>query len=211
VSGVDSFIEFSVVTSEGAFIKVNSHSNPLLFWALRGGGGGTYGIVTEVTYRTHGPTTVVAQVMVATSTNPVTYAKLITEFIRISPSLSDTGWSGYNSFILPGTFSTLTIAPNVTWAQANATWDPFFSFANNLTSEGLEITTAFTLPFDSWCAWYKELLPPFLTGSNYDLASRLFPKDTVLQDWEKIGSTLATINTGYLSVFRRNVLTVDIG
>lgn len=37
----DNVVEFEVVTPDGKFQKVSECSNPELFWALRGGGGGT--------------------------------------------------------------------------------------------------------------------------------------------------------------------------
>jgi FAD binding domain len=38
---VDQVLEYEVVTADGKFQKVSACSNPELFWALRGGGGGT--------------------------------------------------------------------------------------------------------------------------------------------------------------------------
>ena len=198
--GVDNAIEFSVVTANGNFIIANSHLHTDLFWALRGGGGGTYGIVISVTYNTHPPTSVVTSTIVATSTNPDTRKKLITEFVRISPTLSDAGWAGYIYLLDPTAFSLLTIAPNVTWAQANASWDPFFAYANSLASEGLQVSTAFTLPLDSWHTWYKQILPPFTTGTNDELGSRLLPKDFVINNYQEIGNTLAGVTGAILSV-----------
>ena len=52
-SGVDNVIEITVVTSCGEYLTTNNYRNSDLFWALRGGGGGTYSVVTYVTYRTY--------------------------------------------------------------------------------------------------------------------------------------------------------------
>ncbi|KAG6327489.1 hypothetical protein ID866_11600, partial [Astraeus odoratus] len=41
--GVDNAVEITVVTSTGEHLTVNNYQYPDLFWALRGGGGGTYG------------------------------------------------------------------------------------------------------------------------------------------------------------------------
>jgi len=49
-SGVDNAIEITVVTSTGEHLTVNDYQYSDLFWALRGGGGGTYGVITSVTY-----------------------------------------------------------------------------------------------------------------------------------------------------------------
>ena len=47
-----SLIEAEVVTADGEVRIANACSNPDLFWALKGGGGG-FGVVTRVTLRTH--------------------------------------------------------------------------------------------------------------------------------------------------------------
>jgi FAD/FMN-containing dehydrogenase len=45
-------LEAEVVTADGAVRVVNACRDPDLFWALKGGGGGTFGIVTRLTLRT---------------------------------------------------------------------------------------------------------------------------------------------------------------
>ena len=47
-----SLIEAEIVTADGEVKIANACSNPDLFWALKGGGGG-FGVVTRVTLRTH--------------------------------------------------------------------------------------------------------------------------------------------------------------
>lgn len=42
-----------IVIKQGKLVTANEFENPDLFWALRGGGGGTFGVVTSVTLRTH--------------------------------------------------------------------------------------------------------------------------------------------------------------
>ena len=48
-----SLIEAEVVTADGQVRIANACTNPDLFWALKGGGGGSFGIVTRLTLRTH--------------------------------------------------------------------------------------------------------------------------------------------------------------
>jgi len=48
-----SMLEAEVVTADGRVLVANGCQNQDLFWALRGGGGGTFGVVTRVTLRTH--------------------------------------------------------------------------------------------------------------------------------------------------------------
>lgn len=51
--GVDNVLEFQVVKADGSLITANACENTDLFWALRGGGGGTWGVVTNVKYKLH--------------------------------------------------------------------------------------------------------------------------------------------------------------
>ena len=57
--GVDNVLRLEVVTTDAEAIVVDACSHGELFWALRGGGGGSFGVVTAAYYRTHEPAPVV--------------------------------------------------------------------------------------------------------------------------------------------------------
>jgi FAD/FMN-containing dehydrogenase len=46
-------LEAEIVTADGSARIVNACTNPDLFWALKGGGGGSWGVVTKLTLCTH--------------------------------------------------------------------------------------------------------------------------------------------------------------
>ncbi|PBK59577.1 FAD-binding domain-containing protein [Armillaria solidipes] len=48
----DNVLEFEVVTANSTYLKVNEKQNTDLFWALRGGGAGSWGIIVSATFRT---------------------------------------------------------------------------------------------------------------------------------------------------------------
>jgi FAD binding domain/Berberine and berberine like len=48
----DSILSMEVVDASGQILKVSEQDNPDLFWALRGGGNGSFGVVTNFNFRT---------------------------------------------------------------------------------------------------------------------------------------------------------------
>jgi ribonuclease T2 len=50
---VDNLLEAEVVTANGTLLTANVNSNSDLYWALRGGGGSVWGVITHMTIRAH--------------------------------------------------------------------------------------------------------------------------------------------------------------
>lgn len=49
----DNLLSVEVVLADGRILTCDSENEPDLFWALRGGGGGNFGIVSRFTFKTH--------------------------------------------------------------------------------------------------------------------------------------------------------------
>ncbi len=49
----DNLLAAQIVTADGKVLQVDAEHEPDLFWALRGGGGGNFGIATSFTFKTH--------------------------------------------------------------------------------------------------------------------------------------------------------------
>ena len=49
--GVDNLLEINIIDANGEKRRIDACSNQELWWALRGGGAGTFGVVTSVVYR----------------------------------------------------------------------------------------------------------------------------------------------------------------
>ncbi len=49
----DNLLEATVVLADGSAVVCNRRQHPDLYWALRGGGGGNFGIVTRLVFRTY--------------------------------------------------------------------------------------------------------------------------------------------------------------
>jgi FAD/FMN-containing dehydrogenase len=95
--GADNILEMEVVLPSGEIIITNSASYPDLFWAMRGGGGSTFGIVTQMTYKAyplglqHG-----VHMTITPGTSGLTgYVKGMAYLMTQMPKFVDFGLSGY--------------------------------------------------------------------------------------------------------------------
>ncbi|RFU32605.1 hypothetical protein B7463_g3715, partial [Scytalidium lignicola] len=102
--GADNVLEIKVVTPGGQILTVNECQHQDLFWALRGGGGSTFGIITSVTIKAFPSTPFIVNTLSFGTAPPYTetYWNGITYFLSKYPLLSSQGLGGYG-FILPNT------------------------------------------------------------------------------------------------------------
>ena len=210
---MDNVLEVSVVTSNGFHLVANAHQYPDLFWALRGGGGGTFGVVTSVTYQTRSSFPVVAALLSASvnaSTPNSALSKAFTELVRITPQLTDEGWGGYTIFSPSNgslSFTTLYIVPVSespgSTAQANATMHTYLGYvqqlADNSTQSGhpadvVTLQAASTTLYPAWYEWYSTFFTTGeAVGTNVEIGSWLIPRDVVESDYERVAETLLGI------------------
>ena len=103
--GVDNALRYEVALASGAVVTADACANPDLFWALRGGGGGAWGVVLSVWYRLWPKTPVRVFLMAydaATySTNPGAVVRYLSDhFVPflvsvVRPARLDRRWGGY--------------------------------------------------------------------------------------------------------------------
>ncbi|KAF9481267.1 FAD-binding domain-containing protein [Pholiota conissans] len=91
--GVDRVLEFEVVTPTGKHLFANDCQNTDLFFALRGGGGATFGVVLAVTMRAF-PKTSFTTVGVTFNNAPAVLSPFLDLLIGHSVQWATDGWSG---------------------------------------------------------------------------------------------------------------------
>jgi len=77
-----SLLEAEIVTADGAVRIANRCANPDLFWAIKGGGGGSFGVVTKLVLKTHElPEAFGAAKLAVEATSDEAFRKLIRHFV----------------------------------------------------------------------------------------------------------------------------------
>jgi FAD/FMN-containing dehydrogenase len=125
-------LEAEVVTADGAVRTANACTNPDLFWALKGGGGGAFGVVTRVTLRTHElPNRFGAVFGSIRAESDRSFRDLVGRVLAFyRDALFDRHWGEQLRF---GRNNTLTIGmlfQGLTRQEADALWRPFFSWVD---------------------------------------------------------------------------------
>ncbi|PPQ98779.1 hypothetical protein CVT24_003337 [Panaeolus cyanescens] len=153
--GVDNIVQETVVLPSGEHVVANLHTNPELFWALRGGGGPSFGILTSVTYKTHPAQPVTAAFLVANTTNEEGRLQLFNEWVKVHPSLVDSGWAGFWPYSGTQFFLTLMALGNPpTNPKANATLQGFYDKIS--TIDGVAIDLELTKRYTGFQQWYDD-------------------------------------------------------
>ena len=175
-----------MVAPTGEYLTVNDYQYSDLFWALRGGGGGTYGVVTSVTYRTYESLPVAFYIFQANVTNTTTLKGLAAWMLQLQTNLTDDGWGGYG-FLSNTSMSFFAIAPNMSTEAANASIQPWTEYWQ---SQGISsMTELYSVP--SWYEWYTSIFNTSgQNGVNGMATNRLLSRDTVANQSKEVAEIL---------------------
>ncbi|RKO86985.1 hypothetical protein BDK51DRAFT_37577 [Blyttiomyces helicus] len=188
-------LELEVVTADGKLLIANRCQNQDLFWALRGGGGGTFGVVTRSTLRTY-PSLPVAGLMLqlVPHTLPALDA-FFNDWIEAQTSLAESGWAGYFYF---GTnyLSVVYLNPGAESADAaNATlapvWDAISKHAMN--SSGFPGVFSGVRWFPTYQDWFSTVIEPPSASQGGHLSSRLFDASLLANNASAVASAMMAV------------------
>lgn len=94
--GIDRVVQFTIVTPDGTVRKANACQNTDLFWALRGGGGGTFGVVLDATHRVESVMPIaVADLKLPSNASEDTALEWLALQARHGLSFGRQGWGGH--------------------------------------------------------------------------------------------------------------------
>jgi FAD/FMN-containing dehydrogenase len=125
-----SLLEAEVVTADGAVRVANACANPDLFWALKGGGGGSFGVVTRVTLRTHAlPSFVGGLHATIQAQSDAAFRRLVARLVAFyADSLLDPHWGEIVTLRPRNRLDIRMAFQGLDQLQAEAIWQPFFDW-----------------------------------------------------------------------------------
>lgn len=129
-TGAAHLLEAEIVTADGRVRIVNAVREPDLFWALRGGGGGTFGVVTRLTLRTHDlPRRFGVVHWTLRAISDAAFRRLLDRFVALyADHLFNPHW-GEQASARPGNVLEVTMLfQGLDAAQAQAAWQGLITF-----------------------------------------------------------------------------------
>ncbi|MFC5525404.1 FAD-dependent oxidoreductase [Rhodanobacter ginsengisoli] len=123
-------IEAEVVTADGVVRIANACSHPELFWGLKGGGGGSLGVVTRLTLRTRElPETFGAAFGAITASSDTAFRALIAKVMGFYRNdLFNPHWGEQMAFQPDNTLRISMVFQGLSQAQAEQVWAPFLDW-----------------------------------------------------------------------------------
>ena len=205
---VDQVLEWQVVTANGSLLKASPARNADLYWALSGGGGGTYGVVVSLTVKLYPQETAAAATLTfavpSTTTGTDDFWSSVRTFLGSLPAMVDSGllvsWT-----LVPGAFLVSPASgPEVSQATIDRMFAPTLTRLNK-TNIPYQYRSR---SFSRWLQSYEAFNLPSANVSNSIIGSRLIPRSVIKRQVDDFISTLKTIvQNNFLAV--GNSLTVS--
>ncbi|KAH7329662.1 hypothetical protein B0I35DRAFT_487662 [Stachybotrys elegans] len=204
----DNVLQMEIVIPNGDIITVNEDQNSDLFWALRGGGGSTFGVITSITLQTHPSPSILSVSWAAITSSEASFAlDFVTYLMSQLPYLSDSGFSGYNR-VSKNTPSPVNIPggpENITGIYGNLILQDVHD-VNAVESILRPINetihqrwglAAFMFQqatqYDSFLDWFEDHYDRGSAGGQGYMGSRLFDKHSLTDDTASLKNALSPI------------------
>lgn len=201
--GSDNLLEATVVLASGETVTANEFQHSDLYWALRGGGGGTFGVLTQAVVKAY-PTPKTAM-FVLTIVQTVVNESTTRKFWGLMGSLhfefiewKEKGLQGYYGIVGPPMSKGLAFTGgwyiyNKPAGYGNETFDWFKTTLDQAVEEGwLAYHTGTTEAPTFYDAWYPPGFEAVATGGA-TYGSRLLSVKSLSQDVEKVSRTLEAV------------------
>ncbi|MBS0382954.1 MAG: FAD-binding oxidoreductase [Proteobacteria bacterium] len=152
-------LEAEVVTADGKIRVVNACNDPDLFWALKGGGGGSFGVITRLTLRTcELPDFFGVFNVTIESDSDGAYRRLIARFVDFCrAALINPHW-GEQVHLHGNVLRVGMVFQGLEKMQAEAAWKPFLDFVQASPKDYRITAPVQVLAFPARMMWNPEAL-----------------------------------------------------
>ena len=180
----DQALEFQVVTAAGTVVTASASTNPDLYWALSGGGGGTYGVVVSMTSKVHPEATVGGATLAfaAAATTQDNFNQAVSQFHAMLPTMIDQGamviYFFNNQFFQ---IQPLTAYNSTSAYVQNIVLAPFTALLTQLNIPFAVNYTQLSY-FDHYSTYMGPLPNGNLAVEDYQYGSRLIPRSVLEQN-----------------------------
>jgi FAD/FMN-containing dehydrogenase len=144
-------LEAEVVLASGEIVTANAVKHPDLFWALRGGGGGTFGVVGRLTLRTYpAPRTLGRVSGTIAAGSDADFRRLLGRLALVLPALCDDNWGEHVAFYSANVAEFGLHAADLPDERLQALWAPFLDWVTAQPDAFRCEVSAATTPFALW-------------------------------------------------------------
>ncbi|KGO58251.1 FAD linked oxidase, N-terminal [Penicillium expansum] len=200
----DQVLEAQVVLANGDIVTANSCQFSDLYFAIRGGGGGTYGVVTSMTVKVYPSKPVVAQSLAITPLTKDMESLLdaITDIYQQYPNIMDAGFSGYGSWSTNSPMANQTAgymhvvaAMGKSLVQSQKAFDQLFQTLQKYNGTSLRVSVVW-YEFPTYGAYFQDLSgvsqPVGVASPNSAMTSRMFGKAALTTNRAALRSMIGT-------------------
>ena len=191
--GADQVLEWEVVTGTGQLVTATPKQYSDLYWALCGGGGGTYGAVVSLTAKAYPAVTVAAANMtfLNNGSNADQFYDTIATFQESLPAMVDAGvaviW-----LVTPTYFALMpATAPGLSKTSLDALWKPTIDKLNEYQIQ----YEYYSQEFPTYLQSYKAMNTPWNVSEN-QVGGRLIPRSLVEKNNTALMSALRSLVDG---------------
>ena len=155
-----SLLEAEVVTADGVVRIANACMNPDLFWGLKGGGGGSLGVVTKITLRTHELPEFFGGVNLSIrASSDAAFQRLIARFVAFyAERLFNPHWGEQAAFRPGNTLDVAMVFQGIGQPQAEAAWQPFLAWVAAAPNDFTHVSPPRIVAIPARHLWDAEFL-----------------------------------------------------
>jgi FAD/FMN-containing dehydrogenase len=164
-------LEAEIVTADGAVRTANACTNPDLFWAIKGGGGGSLGVVTRLTLKTRElPEFFGAAFVTIKAASDAAFRRLVGRVLGFyADSLFNPHWGEQIAFRPDNVLTIRMVFQGLDQRQAEDVWRPFFEWLDASPNDFRVLSAPLVAALPArrfWDAAFMKTLPGIVVADD---------------------------------------------